>query len=85
MAEARTQGTRRTPRLSQDQGDEPDAIRLLIGHPHRLSSGHETMLTSELLNTLFGIDTSPWAHWWGETRRGEFGRDERSSRAAGPR
>ena len=55
-----------------DVGDEPDAIRLLTDI-RTVFTDQEEMHTTYLLYALFDIDTSPWAHWWGETRRGEFG------------
>jgi hypothetical protein len=55
-----------------EQGEQPDGIRLLADV--RLAFGkREEMLTADLLAALFRFETSPWAHWWGETRRGEFG------------
>jgi hypothetical protein len=55
-----------------EEGDQPDGIRLLAD-VRTAFKGREEMLTAELLVALFRFDTSPWAHWWGETRRGEFG------------
>jgi hypothetical protein len=55
-----------------EEGEQPDGIRLL-SDVRAAFNGHTEMSTVGLLQTLFTFDTSPWAHWWGETRRGEFG------------
>jgi hypothetical protein len=61
--------------LRKEQGEQceqPDGIRLLTDIRDAIE-GLEEISTADLLYALFRVDTSPWAHWWGETRHGEFG------------